>query len=424
MTYPVKISLIKLVVAATVSVGLVHASADAHVSDGREAVHDRAGSHSVGAPKSAKVVKKLKVTKDGAVVNARKVKGWIAVDADDVTIKNTTVRASGKYAIRILPGATGTKVKRTKVKCVGERTNGLVPGRYLAKRVAVNNCRRDFVSSDRHPATVIKSWIDGESYDNRNSVETPVVTPSPGRPGAHNTGVPAGTVLTPSDGMTITQDGTVIDGLLVRGTITIEADNVTIRNSLVQSSTSGYPILVDEGATGALIEDVEVDNMGGTGLGIFFSRGSGTVRRANVHSAEDGIRIEADDVTVEYSYVHDLQRQPDGHHDTIQIRRGDNITLSGNTLLPYDSSTGDPMNAALQIGSLLGDDQISNLRVIGNYMDGGNFTVNGGGRNEVDSALYSGNRFGRNFRYGVSGNLDNSVWDDTNVYDDTGEFAR
>ena len=119
-----------------------------------------------------------------------------------------------------------------------------------------------------------------------------------------------------------------------------------------------------------------------------------------------------------------MRRQVGGHHDSIQVRSGDNITLQGNTLLPYVALTNDPMNAALQIGSLIGSDQISNLRVIGNYMNGGNFTVNGGGRNEVDSALYSGNRFGRDFRYGVQGNLDNSVWDATNVWNDTGASAR
>jgi hypothetical protein len=214
-----------------------------------------------------------------------------------------------------------------------------------------------------------------------------------------------------------------VDGLHIRGSVTVTADDVVIRNSLIQTDTSLYALAVD-GASDVVIEDVEVDNEGGTGIGIFFSGASGVVRRADIHSAEDGIRIQGDDVTIEDSYVHDLQRQPGGHHDAIQIRYGDNITLQRNTLLPYTTASDDPMNAAIQIGSLLGDDPISDLRVIDNFMDGGNFTVNGGGRGEVDSAVYSGNRFGRNFRYAVSGNLDNSTWDDTNVFDDTGDPAR
>ncbi|WP_165699998.1 right-handed parallel beta-helix repeat-containing protein [Ornithinimicrobium ciconiae] len=212
----------------------------------------------------------------------------------------------------------------------------------------------------------------------------------------------------------------MIDGLHVKGQITIDADDVTIRNTLVQTDTSLYPIRVLGGTSGALIEDVEVDNLGGTGLGIFFS-GSGTVRRADIHSAEDGIRIQSDDVTIEDSYIHDLHRQSGGHHDAIQIRSGDNITIRGNNLQAYVVPADDPMNAALQIGSLLGDDTISDLVVTGNLMNGGNYTINGGGRGEVDSAHYANNRFGRNYRFSVTGNLHNSVWEDTNVWHDTGE---
>lgn len=243
------------------------------------------------------------------------------------------------------------------------------------------------------------------------------------RPDSSNTGVPEGTTLTMSEGLDITEDGTVVDGLHVRGTVTITADDVVIRNTLIQTDTSLYPLKVDE-ASDVLIEDVEIDAMGGTGIGIFFSRGSGTVRRVDIHSAEDGIRIEGDDVVVESSYIHDLHRQPDGHHDAIQIRRGDNVVIRGNTLLPYVEATNDPMNAAIQIGSLLGDDRITGLVVVDNYMDGGNYTINGGGRDEVESAVYRENRFGRNFRYAVSGNLDNSDWDSSNVWDDTGAPAK
>ena len=178
-----------------------------------------------------------------------------------------------------------------------------------------------------------------------------------------------------------------------------------------------------QGVTGTRIERVEVDNLNSTGIGIYFQGGSGTVRYADIHSAEDGIRIEADNVVVENSYIHDLFRHPGGHHDTIQIRRGDNVSIRNNNLQIYNARTDDPMNAAIQIGSLIGTNRISNLRVTGNLMNGGNFTINGGGRGEVDSAVYSGNRFGRDLRRGVHGNLENSTWDASNVWDDTGTPA-
>ena len=78
---------------------------------------------------------------------------------------------------------------------------------------------------------------------------------------------------------------------------------------------------------------------------------------------------------------------PVGHHDSLQIRRGDNVTIRGNNFQAYKASTDDPMNAAIQMGSLLGTNPISNFLVEGNLMNGGNFTINGG-NGIVDSALY------------------------------------
>ncbi len=389
------------------------------------------------------------VRKDGTVIDGKYVKGSIDVRADNVTIKNTIVEYSGYHSIRIYDGAEGTRIENSKVLCqVPNKTNGIMPGNYTADGVDLEGCRNDFMFSAAKPATITNSTIDGVPYSNVDSdpvtspTPTPTPTPSPtptptpspapepaapefsGFPDASNTGVPEGVELQSSGSINVTQDGAVIDAMHVRGEITVSANNVTIRNTLIQSNTPAYPIKVTSGVTGTLIERVEVDNMNGTGIGIYFAGGSGTVRYADIHSAEDGVRVEADDVTVEYSYIHDLARHEGGHHDSIQIRRGDDITLRGNNLQIYVASTDDPMNAALQIGSLIGTNQISNLRVVDNLMNGGNFTINGGGRGEVDSAVYSGNRFGRDFRYGVAGNLENSVWDDTNVWHDTGLPAR
>ena len=55
--------------------------------------------------------------------------------------------------------------------------------------------------------------------------------PLPAYPDAGCTGVPAGTVLTPSGGLTITTAGTVIDGRDITGQVVVNAPNVTIRNT-------------------------------------------------------------------------------------------------------------------------------------------------------------------------------------------------
>lgn len=246
--------------------------------------------------------------------------------------------------------------------------------------------------------------------------------PAPPTPAA-DAGVPEGINLRPSGDVTISRSGTVVEGLDVTGRVIIDADDVTIRNTRVASDTRLYVIHVRPGVTGALIEHVEVDNMGSNGKGIYFDAAGGTVRLTEVHSAEDGIAITADDVTIEDSYVHSLARTPTSHNDAIQIRRGNNITIRGNNLQAYNPDTDDPMNAAIQIGSLHGDEPIRNLLVTGNLMNGGNVTVNGGGRGEVADAVFSHNRFGRDYRFGVAGNLENSRWERNNVFDDNGEFA-
>ena len=256
----------------------------------------------------------------------------------------------------------------------------------------------------------------------RTAQATATADPRPSFPDATSTGVPGGVELEPSEGMTVDEDGLVVEGLHVRGRLVVEADGVTIRNTLVQSGAH-YPIHVTSDATGTVIEDVEVDNLGRDGIGIFVQGDDTIVRGVDVHSAEDGIRIQADAVMVEASFVHDLERRDGGHHDTIQIRSGDDVVIRGNNLQPYNATTDFPMNSAIQIGSLVGDDQISNLLVTGNLMNGGNYTINGGGRDEVDSARYAENWFGRDFRYGVHANLQNSVWEDSNRWLDTADPA-
>ena len=58
-------------------------------------------------------------------------------------------------------------------------------------------------------------------------------------PNAGNVGVPAGTILTASGSITVTTPGTVIDGKDITGTVTISADNVTIRNSRITVTGAG-----------------------------------------------------------------------------------------------------------------------------------------------------------------------------------------
>ena len=58
-------------------------------------------------------------------------------------------------------------------------------------------------------------------------------------PAYGNVGVPAGKALRPSGSISVTTDGTVIDGRDVAGTIRVNARNVTIRNTRVTVTGAG-----------------------------------------------------------------------------------------------------------------------------------------------------------------------------------------
>jgi hypothetical protein len=83
-----------------------------------------------------------------------------------------------------------------------------------------------------------------------------------GYPDATNTGVPAGTSLTTTGSQTVTDDGTVLDGLEIKGTVTVAASDVTIENSRVVAPAGGsgsFAILLEEGADDFTIKDSEVE---------------------------------------------------------------------------------------------------------------------------------------------------------------------
>ena len=164
-------------------------------------------------------------------------------------------------------------------------------------------------------------------------------------PGDANTGVPAGARLTVHDGnLTITTPGTVIDGLDIRGIVRVKAANVVIRNSIIRGSATPMTApmsLVQSDAgpgTNLLIEDSEiyaqapsrfVDGIVGMGF---------TLRRVDIHTVIDQVKIIGDNVTVDSSYLHgNLFYPADGtniesHDDNVQVAVGSNIKILNSTL--------------------------------------------------------------------------------------------
>jgi hypothetical protein len=92
-----------------------------------------------------------------------------------------------------------------------------------------------------------------------------------GYPDATNTGVPAGTSLTPSTSRTLSTNGQVVNGLEITGTVTVTADNVTIKNSKIVATKGGngsYALILNNGADNFTIEHSEITGPAGNTNGI------------------------------------------------------------------------------------------------------------------------------------------------------------
>jgi hypothetical protein len=226
----------------------------------------------------------------------------------------------------------------------------------------------------------------------------PVPAPtSVGKRSAANTGVPSGTRLTRHDGnITVTRAGTVLQNLDVHGLVVIKAPNVTIRNSILRGgrprsnqgmlTNYGYPnLLVTDTSFIPQYETVYQDGMKGWNY---------TLRRVHITGNVDSAKVQGDNVTIEQSllentryYAHDpYQGGGHSHSDGIQIQRGRNVTIRGNTVRGHSNFA---ILGAAATGST------PNLKITGNWLDGGHCTVKLqelGGHSLVVNA--SGNKFG------------------------------
>lgn len=132
-------------------------------------------------------------------------------------------------------------------------------------------------------------------------------------PNAGNTGIPAGTTLTNYSGScTITAANTVIDSKNITCDLSIQANNVTIKNSKITANNIG----VDSGSL--LMQDTEVDfgsNINGEGL-----KGSNfVIQRANMYGGKR--QVWCDHCTLQDSYLHDQLSDPSGvtHESSVRV---------------------------------------------------------------------------------------------------------
>jgi len=214
-------------------------------------------------------------------------------------------------------------------------------------------------------------------------------------------------MLQSSGALVVKRDGAVLDGLDIDGCVDVKADDVTIRRSRVVCARPTTAVRLHDGYSGLTLEDVEIDGRGVVSTAVGFSHY--TLRRVDIHNVIDGPRL-GDETTIEDSYVHDLVRAEGSHNDTVQITGGSGIVVRHNTLIAYREDTGDLFNAAIMVGS--SSAPVHNLLIEGNYVDGGNYTVNFHDGLDASDIVGRDNTFGPHYRYGplARGHLDAVTW--------------
>jgi len=216
--------------------------------------------------------------------------------------------------------------------------------------------------------------------------------------------------LTSSGPFTVTQDGAVVDALDVNGTITVAADNVTIKRTRITAGQF-YGILTTNGARNLSIQDVDILGQSGCEAGIAGDNYSAV--RIDVSGCIDGMKV-GDNTTILDSYIHNLRVGGGSHNDGIQGTGGRGYLIKGNYI---PQTPGE--NSAIILGEEFGP--MDNAVIDGNWLDGGNFTLYIGYGTTNPNATIINNRFGRSYQYGLlSANPKAGVVWSGNVWDDTG----
>jgi hypothetical protein len=205
-------------------------------------------------------------------------------------------------------------------------------------------------------------------------------------PDGASTGVPDGVELTPSGGITVRDDGAVIENLLVvDGAIEVYANNVTIRNVRVTNERRMlyWGIAQRGGYSGLTVENSEIfgnpDSSEKVSAGISNHGGMITVRFVEIHTVTDGIMTSHG--LIEGCYLHSPRYFEGDHTDLIQAVGGSGeglpLEIRGNTLINTEDQTG-----AVFLSDELGTGErvpVQNVLVENNLLAGGGYTLYGGG---------------------------------------------
>lgn len=220
----------------------------------------------------------------------------------------------------------------------------------------------------------------------------------PAFPDASCTGVIPGTVLKNCNGM-VQQDNVVLEGCLFTGGVTIEARNVTIKNSKIKGMVAADYIL-NWDLSGLKLIDVEID-----GTGYVTANGESAIGynnysclRCNIHGSGRGFNF-ANGVTITDSWAHDFTYVDGAHQSAAGSNGGSNNVVTHNRL---DCGSQGCSGALVMYGDF---DPVDNNVIKNNLFDGGSYCLYGGSTGESSGKKYPhgtnikilDNRFGKKY---------------------------
>jgi hypothetical protein len=207
-----------------------------------------------------------------------------------------------------------------------------------------------------------------------------------GFPDASNTG-PSGS-LAVSTRTQYQTAGEVVRDVEIRGCVDVRAANVTFRN--VRFVGNGCHYLVRNSSSGLRIEDSEGNCNNGPNSAMA-GPGGFTVVRTDIHHCENGFDVQANNVTVQDSYIHDLYDGGDSHTDGMQFGQGaSNITVAHNSIIVSMRAT----SAIIMWDE--GGAQNANVTIANNLFSGANYTLRCARYGSSTNVYVTGNRFGPN----------------------------
>ncbi|WP_224240215.1 right-handed parallel beta-helix repeat-containing protein [Hyalangium gracile] len=193
---------------------------------------------------------------------------------------------------------------------------------------------------------------------------------NPALPGPLNTGVPAGSALVRHEGdVVLDTPGAVLEDRDIRGRLIIRANDVTVRRCVVHAPVPREidGIISVAGATGVLLEDIEVFAEESSTLQWGVMGGGFTARRLDVHGVVVGMSLKSG-ARVESSWIHGLD--PVGAQYGISVFEGRDIGI-------HDSNVhgpGDEAGAAVFVNQQVGPTR--DVRIERNRLDRGSCIVN------------------------------------------------